>query len=171
MKTLFLLLCFAFFSWGASAQGLKKYAIANSGCSLYSYCESKYKTEFSADSSTLFRGECVNGGVTYGVICVKLLNPVENLVMAEDLMISYVDYLKQSFDIKQAAGYGKGYVLNGYNETRGILDYWKDAAGDQWKITAWTDGRFIGFMYAYSKNTLPEEKVNAFLEGFRLPGM
>jgi len=40
---------------------------------------------------------------------------------------------------------------------------------NKWKIKAWTDGSYIGFMYAYSSKDLPETKVNAFLNGFVLP--
>ncbi|MBK8311631.1 MAG: hypothetical protein IPL04_12780 [Chitinophagaceae bacterium] len=101
--------------------------------------------------------------------CVLLLNPVTDLVAAEDLLIAYVDYLKSSFSIKKSAGYGKGHRLNNNENTRGILDYWEDGEGDKWKIKAWTDGKYIGFMYAYSSKNLPEAKVNVFLEGFRLP--
>ncbi len=150
------------------AQSLKKYPVSNSGCSLYGYCEPKYKIEYSEDSSKVYTGECISSEVTYGVICIKLLKPVTNLVMAEDLMISYVDYLKTNFNIKTSAGYGKGHRLNNDENTRGILDYWEDAEGDKWKIKAWTDGNYIGFMYAYSKKELPESKVNVFLDGLRL---
>lgn len=154
-----------------NAQTLKKYSISNSGCSLYSYCGSKYIVEFSEDSSKLFRGDCTLGDVTYGVICIKLLNPVSDLLAAEDLMVSYADYLKASFDITKATGYGKGHRLNNNENTRGILDYWEDKDLDKWKIKVWTDGKFIGFMYAYSKKEIPEAKVNVFLDSFRLPGM
>ncbi len=154
---------------GARAQTLKKYPVGNSGCSIYTYCDSKYKMEYSSDSSKVYTGECVNGEVTYGVICVKLLNNVDDLTMAEDLMIQYSDFLKASFKIKESAGYGKGHRLNNNEKTRGILDYWTDEEGDKWKIKAWTDGKFIGFMYAYSKKELPEQKVNTFLDSFRLP--
>lgn len=170
MKPILLLASFLV-SAALNAQTLKKYPISNSGCFLYSYCESKYDTEYSDDSSKVITGECKSGEVTYGVICIKLLRPVDDLLAAEDLMISYVDYLKGSFGIKKAAGYGKGHRLNNNEATRGILDYWEDKELDKWTIKAWTDGKFIGFLYAYSKKELPEQKVNVFLDSFRLPGM
>jgi hypothetical protein len=165
--TLFLFLLFAVLA--APAQSLKKYAISNSGCSMESYCTPKFKTDFSEDSSTVYTGECVSGNITYGVICVKLLNPVTNLVMAEDLMKSYLDFLKGSFDITKTAGFEKNLLLNDNRETRGVMEYWEDKSGDKWKIKSWTDGNFIGFMYAYSNKALPEDKVNAFLDGFKFP--
>lgn len=170
MKPILLLASFLV-SAALNAQTLKKYPISNSGCFLYSYCESKYDTEYSDDSSKVITGECKSGEVTYGVICIKLLRPFDDLLAAEDLMVSYVDYLKGSFGIKKAAGYGKGHRLNNNEATRGILDYWEDKELDKWTIKAWTDGKFIGFLYAYSKKELPEQKVNVFLDSFRLPGM
>ena len=165
------LLAVFLFAAAANAQSLKKYSVSNSGCSLYSYCESKYDVDYSDDSSKVFTGECTIGEVTYGVICVKLLNIINDLDAAEEMMISYVDFLKNSFNIKKTAGYGKGHHLNNNENTRGILDYWEDKELDKWKIKAWTDGKFIGFLYAYSKKELQEQKVNVFLDSFRLPGM
>src|ERR1700741_877240 len=117
MKT-FLPIAFLLFSAMAThGQSLKKYPISNSGCSLYNYCESKYKIDYSEDSSKVYTGECVNGDITYGVICVKLLRQMDDLTMAEDLMIAYVDYLKSNFEIKKTAGYGKGHRLNKNEKT------------------------------------------------------
>lgn len=165
--TAFFLLCTSV----VNSQALKKYPLSTSGCSIYNYCPITYKIDKSADSSQVYTGECKVGEVVYGVICVKLLNPVSNLIMAEDLLIAYLDYLKSSFDIRQAAGYGKGHRLNNNPDTRGILDYWEDAEKDAWKVKAWTDGKYIGVMYSYSKLPLPESKVNVYLDSFRLPGM
>ena len=153
----------------AFSQSLKKYPVSNSGCTLGSYCEPKFKVEKSTDSSLVYTGECTIQEVSYGVICVKLLHPVDDLAMAEDLVIAYLDYLKESFEITKAAGYGKGHRLNNNERTRGIIDYWEDKAKDKWKIKAWTDGSYIGFLYAYSKNPIPESKVNLFLDSFRMP--
>ena len=150
------------------SQSLKKVPIGNSGCSLYSYCETKFTVEKSTDSSLVYTGECVKDEVSYGAICVKLLHPVDDLTMAEDLVISYLDYLKESFGITKAAGYGKGHRLNNNEQTRGVIDYWEDKDLDHWKVKAWTDGQYIGFMYAYGKKELPESKVNVFLDSFRL---
>ena len=164
-----LLLAFVLFCTTVDAQSLKKYNISNSGCSLYNYCDSKYETAYSEDSSKVYTGECISGDVTYGVICIRLLNPVANLVAAEEMMVSYLDHLKGNFNITKAAGYGRGHHLNKNENTRGILDYWEDKEQDKWKIKAWTDGNYIAVMYAYSKKELPENKVNVFLDSFRLP--
>ena len=155
-----------------NAQSLRKYPISNSGCSLYMYCKTeKFDFDYSEDSSKVYTGECVNSEVTYGVICIKLLNSITDLNAAEEMMISYLDFLKADFHVKSAAGYGKGHILNKNEKTRGIIDYWKDTENINWKVKAWTDGSYIGVLYANSPKELPESKVNVFLDGFRLPGM
>lgn len=171
MKTAFFILPLLIGVLTVTAQSVKKYPIGNSGCSLNSYCEQRYSTSLSDDSSKVYTGECKQDEVSYGVICIKLLNPVENLFMAQDLVVAYLDYLKKNFDIVKAAGYSKNYMLQDNRDTRGVLDYWEDIEGNKWKIKAWTDGKYIGCLYAYSKKELPETKINTYLDGFRMPGM
>ena len=161
------LLCYLF----PYPQSLKKVPISNSGCSLYTYCVFQFETEYSEDSSLVYVSECVKDEVNYGVICVKLSQPADNLDRAEESLISYLDYLKSSFKILKSAGYGRGHRLANNENTRGVLDYWEDSEKNNWKIKAWTNGKFIGVLYSYSAKELKETKINIFLEGFRFPGM
>ena len=165
--SLAILFTFQFFT--VSAQTLKKLPVGRSGCSIYTYCPTKFDFDYSEDSSAVYTGECLNAEVTYGTICIKLLKPINDLAAAEEMMISYLDFLKADFHVKSSTGYGKGHTLNKNEQTRGVLDYWKDTEGQNWKVKGWTDGKYIGVMYAFSKKELPEGKVNAFLDGFRLP--
>ena len=170
MKTILLLAGFLI-AVSTPAQSFKKVPISNSGCSLYSFCEFKFEKEYSEDSSLVYVGECVKDSMNYGVICVKLLQPGDDLDRSEESLISYLDYLKTSFKIINAAGYGRGHRLTGNENTRGVLDYWEDNEKNKWKIKGWTNGKFIGVLYGYSAKELNETKLNIFLEGFRFPGM
>jgi hypothetical protein len=171
MKKTFLLIAFSFCFILTGAQGLKKIPIANSGCSLYSFCDFKFETQYSEDSSIVYVSECEKEGLNYGIICVKLLNASSSLNDAERTLISYLDYLKTSFKILKSAGYGKGHKLANNEKTRGVLDYWEDSDKNNWKVKGWTDGKFIGVLYGYSAKELPDSKLNVFLDGFRFPGM
>jgi hypothetical protein len=171
MKPLLLLL-FSISLLYCNAQSLKKYAISNSGCSVYTLCDpGRFDVDYSQDSSKVYTAECVKDEVHYGIICVKLLNPAVDLNTAEELVVSYLDYLKVDFEIASSAGYGKGHRLNSNENTRGILDYWKDKENVNWKVKAWTDSKFIVVLYANSKKELPETKADVFLNGLRFPGM
>jgi len=156
------------------SQSLKKYTINTSGCSVYLFCDpGNFERTYSEDSSIVYTGECKTAdSLTYGIICVQLKEPVEKIQPAEDLVVYYLDYLKKTFDIVSAVGYGKGNMLNSNTNTRGVIDYWKDKSGDEWKVKAWTNGKFIAVLYVYASGTLNEtEKINVFLNSFRFPGM
>jgi hypothetical protein len=171
MKRYSLLIAFSFCFLVSFTQSLKKVPISNSGCSVYAFCDFRFEMDYSEDSSLVYMSECVKDEVNYGVICVKLLQPADDLDRAEASMISYLDYLKTSFKILKSAGYGKGHRLAGNEKTRGVIDYWEDDGKNNWKIKAWTNGKFIGVLYGYSAKELNETKLNIFLEGFRFPGM
>jgi hypothetical protein len=175
MKRFFLSAIFSFCFLFSHAQNFKKVSIKdslnNSGCSLYAFCDLRFEKAFSEDSSMLWVGECSKDDLIYGVICVKLLTPAADLNGAEEILISYLDYLKTSFKIAKAVGYGKGHRLANHENTRGIIDYWEDNEKNNWKIKGWTNGKYIGVMYGYSSKELPESRLNLYLDGFRFPGM
>ncbi|MEZ5035461.1 MAG: hypothetical protein R2796_10760 [Chitinophagaceae bacterium] len=150
-------------------QSLKKYAIEKTGCYYSNYCAADLHLEYSEDSSKVYSGECTTDETTYGVICVQLLRPMNDLKLAEDMMIAYLDYLKSTMNIEKSVGYVKGYRLHKDENTRGVVDYWIDKDADKWKIKAWTNGRFIGLLYAYKSGELSENKVNQFLDSFVFP--
>ncbi len=167
MRTLAIAICLII-SLTVRSQSLKKYPISNSGCSYYGYCEpGKWDVDKSEDSSDVWTSECKNGDVNYGVICVKLKEPVSDIEQAQDIVVEYLDYLKQSFSVKKAVGYGKGNYLNNDTNTRGVVDYWEDADKNSYKVKAWTNGKFIAVLFAYSLKPLPETKVDVFLNGLR----
>ena len=168
MKPIF----FLFFLFAASiahSQGLKKYGVAETGSVVYMYCAPKWDVDLSEDSSKVYTAECKKDDLSHGVIFIKLLHPVSDLKVAEQMLIDYMDYLKLNFEIISATGYGKGHLLNGEDNTRGVLDYWTDADKNAWKVKGFTDGKQIAVLYAYSNKPLPEPRINVFLESFRFP--
>lgn len=156
-----------------NAQGMKKYDIDDSGCKAYFFCDPGAATKsYSEDSSEIYTMECKADNLHYGLICVKYGAAALPIVEPEALMIQYIDYLKQEFKIKESAGYGKGHTMSSNVKATGMIDYWKDSEGREWKIKSWTDGQFIGFMYVYGDAELPGDKtskIDVFLNGFRFP--
>jgi len=155
------------------AQSLKKYDIGGSGCKAYFFCNpGEFVLSYSADSSKVYTGECKADSLNWGIICVALKQPVSPGQEAEDLLTSYLDFLKTVYNTSSAAGYGKGHSMKNNADVKGMIDYWTDKDGDEWKIKGWTDGKFIAVLYVYAQGKLEEtSKVNLFLDGFRFKGM
>lgn len=149
-----------------------KVAISGTGCTVEVFCfPGRFDAYELEDGSTVYADECIKEDITWGIYCVKLLKPVENLDAAEDTVISYLDFLKIDYGIVSSKGYDKGHKLNKDETTRGIYDKWEDVDKEKWKIKAWTNGKFIGVLYVHSSKELPDKKVELFLESFRFPGM
>ena len=146
--------------------GQKRINIGETGCSYLNYCDTPFSEDLTTDSSNLYSVECVDGGATYGLICVLLKTPFDDLAMAEDMLIAYLDYLKENFTITRTVGYSRGYRLNHADSTRGINDRWEDSEGDKWNIRGWTNGKVISVMYVYSQKSVPETKAEAYFNGF-----
>jgi hypothetical protein len=156
--------------FAATAQSLKKYPIEKTGCSVYMFCDpGKFELSMSPDSSKVYVAECTHENVYYDVICVRMKEFISKADEAEGVLVQYLDYLKSSFGIASAMGYGKGHRLRGNEQTRGIIDYWKDDKGNNIKVKGWTNGRFIAVAIVISEKEIPEPKVNAFLDGFVFP--
>ena len=166
--SLFLLLS----AYGGNAQDTRNVAISTTGCTVEVYClPGRFDAYDLEDGSTVYADDCDKDGISWGIYCVKLKNPVADPDAAQDTMITYLDFLKLDYGIVKAKGYDKGHFLNKDESTRGIFDSWDDAEKNTWKIKAWTDGRYICVLHVHSAKELPEKKVNVFLESLRFPGM
>lgn len=171
MKPIILLALLSLSIFQVQAQSLKKVPIKttsnNSGCSVYTFCDLAFNISYSPDSSEVYTGECVKDSLGFGVVFVKLTKGaiMPDFESAEDLTMTYLDYLKSNLSITSAAGYGKGHTLRNNENIRGVVDYWEDQENNNWKIKAWTDKTFICVLYAYSKKELPEQRIDAFLNG------
>ncbi len=154
------------------AQKLKKYPVGASGCSAYFMCDpGQFNIDRSPDSSAIYTAECKDGDITYGIICVQLKQEAATLDEAEEMLIAYLDYLKPNLNIVNATGYGKGHKLRNKENTKGVIDFWKDKSGDEWKVKAWTNKQYIAVLYVAGKKEVPVSKANVYLDGFLFPGM
>ena len=165
--TIFLFLFSVQLSAQQPAARQKRIDIGETGCSYLNYCETPFAEEITTDSSRLYSVECAEDDVTYGLICVTLKKPFDDLAMAEDMMIAYLDYLKENFTIIRTAGYSRGYRLNQSDSVRGVSDHWEDSEGDKWKIRGWTDGKVISVLYVYAQKPVPDARADAYFNGFR----
>jgi hypothetical protein len=168
MNTRFFFILFLTLSLNVFSQPGKRSVIGRSGCSVLSTCDFKYQFSKSQDSSLVYAGECVNE-ITYGVICVQLQNPPPDIETAETVVDRYLEHLRSSFNVVSASGYKKGLHLNNLASTRGITDNWVDEEKNNWKVQAWTNGKFILVLYGYSKKPITADRLNAFFNSAKFP--
>lgn len=174
-KSLVFLCLVCWFSLPLVAQKIprfQKVSISTSGCTAYMpSVPEAFSQSFSPDSSVVYQGECTFDGFEFGVIAVKFHLPVGGSDKdKEDLLVSYMDYLKGEFKVKASAGYGRGHHLDSEPSAVGVIDYWKDQQGGEIAVKAWINGELIGFLYLSGKTEYPNFNVQQlFLNGFRFP--
>ena len=157
-----------------SAQGfprLQKFSLAESGFQAYlPFYPENVELSWSDDSSKVWTGEVEGGDYLFGVICVEFAEPIG--YNAEDntaLLESYLDYLKEAFEIVESAGYGYGHTLESTENAIGILDYWVDSDEASWSIKGWVSNRYLAVLYVGGDREPDVSSANMFLNGIRFP--
>lgn len=170
------LLVFTGFTTFTQAPRFKKVPVSDSGCSIYIPGDpGPVDLSYSPDSSKVYTIETLdstyNAYFHMGAIVVRLKDMTMKPEESEDMVISYLDYLKTAFNIKKAAGYGKGHTLTTHPTAKGVIDYWEDADGDQWAVKGWAAESTMFIMFIYGPKEFPNYNVQSvFFEGARFPG-
>lgn len=173
MRIILLLFVTAAISTGAFAQtGVKwqKTAIGNSGAYVYmpGPCEPAVM-EKSPDSSLVYTMNSVVDNYVFDVVFVKMSERVGPDEM-EPLLISYMDFLKGTFEVTSAAGYGKGHTLGTHDTAKGVLDYWTDKDGNSITIMGWIDAQYIAVLAITGTKSADYNVSDVFRKGIRFPG-
>lgn len=181
MKTAFFTGLLFFFTSALFAQDSEepvprfhKVAIGTSGTFAYVPNDEEFSVDlsYSPDSSRVYNGEVLSGNYRFAIIVVKF-NGMELVDQQEreDMLVSYMDYLQETFSIVSSAGYGKGHTLDQYPEATGVIDYWEDEDGDEWAVKGWADAHTLAVLMLYGTGTYPHYNVqDMFLNGFRFDG-
>lgn len=173
--SLFLLLPAISFLSAQSAPRFVKTDIADSGAKIYLPGKpAPVEVSFSQDSSVVYTIETIDSttGTYYhfGSI-VANLNQVDLSGQEEEILISYMDYLKSVFQIEDAAGYGEGHSLTTHTSAKGVLDYWRDLEGTHWIVQGWAAESTIFVMFIYGPKDYPNPQVvDLFFKGARFKG-
>ena len=154
----------------AQTPRFQKYQINETG--YYAYFPGdpgKFDVAQSQDSLLIYTKEIEIQGNKYGLIMVFFgdkftKSPKEEL---SALLESYMDYLKNSFEIKNAAGYGKGHTMDSNPQAQGIIDFWESAAGLQYAVKGWIDKSALGFLYIAGKEEINYNYKELIFNGFR----
>jgi len=127
--------------------------------------------ELSDESDEVWRTEMFGGGFDFGVICVKFAKPIgydpeDNLA----LLKSYLDYLKEPFDIKVAEGYKFGSSLRSTENAVGISDYWLDHDSYSYVVQGWVSNSYLAVLYIGADTEDPHpDAAHSFLNSLRFP--
>ncbi len=152
-----------------------KYPIGESTVQIYfpSQPDEVY-VDYSPDSSMVYTTECTDSSTgqdfQFGAIVVNLQDEIEE-ELQEDLLVSYMDYLKESFNIQSTAGYGKGHTLTTHESAKGIIDLWEDEDLQKWEVTGWIAENTIVVLFEYGPDEYPNKNViEIFMKGVRFFG-
>ncbi|MBK7029929.1 MAG: hypothetical protein IPH45_12270 [Bacteroidales bacterium] len=129
----------------------------------------KRRESFSPDSSKVYTLESLDeAGNTFSIIVVDLAVELPGEEV-ENILISYLDYLKEQFGVLSSAGYGKGHKLDTHASAKGINDFWSSQEDDI-SVKAWGDPNFLAVMMVFSeKGKDVTSRSQAFFNGFRFP--
>lgn len=177
MKIIFsfaLILCvFAASSQEAAKASFRKYPVASTGCNIYFPAPPETWTlEKSQDSSDVYTNSVIIENLAFDAIVVKLAEPMEEWTNEEkqDLLISYLDYLKGELKVIEAAGYGRGQILQSNEAATGVLDFWKFEDGTQGKVKAWANDTYLAVLLVSGVSDPSDKSIaDVFLNGFRFP--
>lgn len=147
----------------------EKQAIGACGCAVYAppglVVEAPTKSQDGAD---VWTAVAHHGGYEFGVVAVKFAEPFAEADPLEDLLVSYMDFLKSQLGITGAAGVGRGHTLESNPAAKGVIDYWTDAEGDSWAVKGWVDPKRLAVLYIAGKGEYPYFTAQQlYLDGFR----
>ncbi len=173
--SLLLLLPSLSFLLGQKAPRFVKTDIADSGCKLYLPGQADpVNISYSPDSSIVYTIETIDTSLGsfyhFGSIVINLKG-VDLAGQEEDMLMSYMDYLKTTFNVKESAGYGKGHSLPTHPSAKGVLDYWLDETQTHWVVKGWAAESTIFVMFIYGPKDFPNPNVaDIFFNGARFKG-
>jgi hypothetical protein len=167
-----LLIFLSLFTFGQPVPRFQKADISTSNCAAYfPNSVPSFEISYSEDSSRVYTGEVKVDDFSFGIICVKFSSIMESgKEEKEELLVRYLDFLKSTLNIKEAAGYGKGHTLASCPAANGIIDFWTDVDGFKWQVKGWINESNLSVLYIYGKEDYPNYNIaSIFLNGFRFP--
>ncbi|NVO21642.1 MAG: hypothetical protein HXX13_18220 [Bacteroidetes bacterium] len=156
---------------GYSQDNWKQYPIGNSGISAYFSCNPGIgDVAYSPDSSKVYTLECKPmEGLTYSLIAVDFAIDLSNDEV-ENVLSSYLDYLKSEFKVVSSVGYDVGHFLPTHPSAVTITDSWDDGTSEI-SVGGCANTGTIGVLLVFrTKGSTINTQKEKFFQGFRFPG-
>ncbi|GAC1422401.1 MAG: hypothetical protein NVS1B13_11750 [Flavisolibacter sp.] len=143
----------------------KSYLIGDTGCSAlflsqYNSFE-KIKTKTGDD---LYYGEFTDRSVTYGIICVSLIDHY-SIEESEALLINYMGKLKKPFSVLHDTGIRGCANWNNAHVTT-LTEYWQDKDKKDWKVKGLINGQVLAILYVKNIGQGDVKKQDFYLDSF-----
>lgn len=147
-----------------------KYPVAETGAFAYMPKEVVFEPSESEDGSIVYTAETEFAGIKYMAVVVKLNeNLGEEPVVWEDLLISYMDFLREVIQIESWADPGKGHTLDSHPKAVGVINYGGNADGTEYAFKGWADDAMLAVLIVEYKDEMNYNVQQMFLNGFRFP--
>ena len=96
-------------------------------------------------------------GFLFGCIVVRFSE--SNLGFSPDdmeqLLLGYMEYLKEVFEVTKSAGAGTGHTLESCPDARGVIDFLEDTNENQLAVKGWVNQKYLGFLYLSGAEEYP----------------
>jgi hypothetical protein len=146
-----------------------KSKIGKSTCSAYFPVENpQFDITYSEDKSVVTTWDSLIGTHSFAMIHVQLSEPFTDSLERQNVLVSYLDFLKTNFNVTGSAGYGFGHTLSSDPQTQGLIDFWQDDEGTEYSVKAWVNANFITIYFVYGKGEYEYYTVkDLFFNGLR----
>jgi hypothetical protein len=161
MENLFFFLATSFVLRIASPR-FRRFVICPGCSTLLNSGDKKLHVRYTRDGDKLYFNEYAEDGVTYGMICVQM--PAFHLLdEAESILKQYINRVRKPLKIACHLSM----EIERTSDMLTIEDYWQDAAGLDWKIKGYTNGKILLLLYVKNIANTSVRNHDAFLNGAR----
>jgi hypothetical protein len=167
MESLLLLLAGSLF-FRNSTKSFQKYTLPRTGCTVLLLPTFNHQTLFTSENELLHYANCTEGNIHFGVLCAELNKPL-SYFEAEEKLVRFADGVRAGLNIPHNTGISTGHTLRNEKNTLGIIDFWQDRKGIDWKVKGYINGRYMAVLYVKNINEGDSLKQEAFLDSFEFP--
>jgi hypothetical protein len=164
MENLIFLLATSLVLRRSPAKKLQHYYIGDTGCSALLSSKHDFEKTSTESGDDLYFHEYSEGQVTFGIICIDLREQYDP-EHATEMLRAYINKLKRPFFVLHQTGLQKDMDWNNVSSST-VIDYWQDADKNDWKIKAYTNGRFMSILYVKNIAQAEAANVDFFLDSF-----
>lgn len=151
-----------------SSRNFKRRFISNTGCSIRIPGETfRLDKTYSETGDQLFLSSVAKGKANYGFILARLHDKITEITEAEQVLFDFMEGLLDPLAIDHTTGMSAGHEHRFTKTARGMLEYWQDDEGNDWKVKGWTNGRFMALLYVKNFTEESIKEVDEFLNSFR----